>query len=390
MRTGWTGCVVTVTSVALGAMVGATARLVAQEPAVPEWHVVGHQVISADSIGADGFSWILLSPDGGFTAAAPARGQLWNFAPDGHVIGTIGRSGAGPKEFRGLGSHGLTPNGLWVADPGNRRVTWIDSTGEISKSEPFPRNIDYPASLLRWHLHQPVVEAVGNRHQWIYAAFSAIPPSGKRPDDGSSTRVLFRATSDGTPAEPLAFVKRGTCFQTVKVGGQPGSARRPFCVEPMYRVAPRGDRVAVATWQAGDDGVMFRVVAVGIAGDTLWAWHSTRPWVRFSRSERDSAVAAAAETVPVPEIQQAMRSQLKAAEQAPPFDRLVVGVDGAVWLRCSGTSAVAVWELLNSEGIPMATVRLPRTFRLEAASRSEALGLTTDADGFDNIEIFRF
>jgi sugar lactone lactonase YvrE len=371
----------------LGIAALVSGRLAAQRTPAHEWHAQYHRIIRADSLGAAEFSWALLSPQGALAVAAPGDSRLWLFTVDGQFIATAGRAGSGPNEFRSLGHHGLTDNGFWVADVPNGRIHFIDWTGSITRSVRLPQQVSFPATLLPWHPHLSLVEGISDDGEWIISASSTIAPDGTTAAGGVGSRMLVRAARNGAVATMLAIVRRGTCFQAVDIGGQPGAARRPFCIEPMFQVAPQGTRVVAGTWRGEDATSGFQVVVVATSGDTLWTWDSKRPWVSYASSVRDSAVQAMVNRMPAGEIQRTLRRQLKADAHAPPFDRLVIGTDNSVWLRRTASGAEATWDILSSDGRPLGTARLPSDMNVQTVSEQTVVGLTTDIDGFVNVEI---
>ncbi|MHC4709416.1 MAG: 6-bladed beta-propeller [Planctomycetota bacterium] len=78
--------------------------------------------------------------------------ELRVFGPDGRHLRTIGRKGGGPGEFAFVTHIQFGPDDrLWVIDPENNRVSWIDSTGAFLGSEwvmggmvllPWPGGLD--------------------------------------------------------------------------------------------------------------------------------------------------------------------------------------------------------------------------------------------------------
>lgn len=75
-------------------------------------------------------------PNGNYLVLDEQAHEIMVFSPEGLLVRTIGREGAGPGEINGASELEVTEDGqIWVVDYGNLRITRWDSDGELLGSK---------------------------------------------------------------------------------------------------------------------------------------------------------------------------------------------------------------------------------------------------------------
>jgi hypothetical protein len=281
------------------------------------------------SVVADGESNI-------YVADGQAR-EIRVFDPEGRILRTIGREGAGPGEFRNLVGIAWVGESLAAMDPGNGRVQLLDPRGRAGGSYSAT-----PATGAATLFHP---QRVGDREFWV--------PDFRQTDAGLA-RVFVRYDADGPhdtlpgidpppDAPSLNVLCRGEDFFT--------SFRFPSAPELVTAFAEEGRRLA--SWTDS-----YRFAILGPEGDTLRVVSWDRPPVPMDDD------AWAEETAEYREFRSARPSaQCEPSSPRRPSHRstlrhLTTDDAGRVWVE-SAIPEGFVWDVFDAEGAWIAEVRLP-------------------------------
>ncbi len=78
-------------------------------------------------------------PSGAVAAADRLGSQVLMLSAEGHLLRSVGRSGAGPGEFQGPVRVGFTGDSLlWVVDAQLSRISWFDLAGALVETRSLP------------------------------------------------------------------------------------------------------------------------------------------------------------------------------------------------------------------------------------------------------------
>jgi hypothetical protein len=290
------------------------------------------------------------------------------YGPEGAHLRTFGRSGGGPGELKQPSGMAFLPDGrLAVRDFGNTRINLYGRSGDVLGSLPIPGGFFTSSPIF------------ADRHGFIYTDVII-----ERTDDGRFFTGLLRIDTTGVvqdtmrPPLPYADVPR-LIAESQSTGGRSISfSQVPFWPVPVSTLSPAGefvggttDRYAIHTWHA--DGTVQRI----------------------ERQVEPVPVQAGERATRVEEITRSMRrtdpgwrwNGPQPPEQKPAFKAVRVAADGRIWVGLSrpaerqppdpdarpdpgGLPALdrwvepGVWDVFESDGAHLGTVRLPPRFTI--------------------------
>jgi hypothetical protein len=136
----------------------------------------------------------------------------------------------------------------------------------------------------------------------------------------------------------------------------------------------------------------FRVIVLGQDADTIVNRTYTFAGERIPASRVDSAIRArvARGFTPIP-----LSAQARLRQTAPPYympyvsmgvyHGIRIGLDNTIWIGLRATSEGNPWLVLDSAGVPIGRVLLPRNVLLMEASRERIWASEENADGLRSI-----
>ncbi len=297
----------------------------------------------------------------GDVAVGPGNRLAWTDGRPGQVmvrdakgrVRAIGRSGAGPAEFRAIASLGWWRDTLWVGDASVPRVQFFSDSGaylygitattraawaprpggDLVGFAPRRLSGDAPSSVLR---HSPAGAATVALFPLVPAPRVMLPNSGPR----------------GNP-QPFAA-------ETV-VGASPDHSR--FCA-----ARPTG-----GTWQVDcvdDSGNQLMRTTVSPAGRALTDALFDSMVVIFSQGRDEAEV----------------RRRLSRPALLPAINSLLVANTGEVWLqRTHRFERAAIWLPIARDGKPRQQVNAAPLTRLLLVAADSAWGVRADEDGLESL-----
>lgn len=302
----------------------------------------------------------------------PMERRVRVFSTRGEFIGFVGRQGAGPGEFEGLGRIGLLGDMFWVWDY------------HLNRIEYFSANYDHVSTLsLRGH---PSVSASGLhlagvlRDSSILArvmSSAAVAVSAPR-----APEWLLRLDPKGFLRDSVAIL-RGIVPETEVIDGLQ-SDRRLYMTRPVF------DRSLVAVWPDGSGFVVvdresaaervrhrYRVTKFDADADTVFrrdypyepipissAWLSRRvdQATGVHAGNRWGIVANRRR------FRLAVREAFSDLEYFPAVAAVEAGPNGTTWLLRRIDEDSFEWEVLDTAGFPIGRFEEPPGARLAAAA----------------------
>lgn len=293
----------------------------------------------------------------------------------------LGRTGAGPQEFRLPAS--LLPmaaDSTLLSDVGNARFIVVSPEGRFARTIATERpGLGSTAG----------VDAAGR----LYFAMPAWA-RGSSALPGDSLEV-FRYDPRTSRTERLTVVKGSTPPAHRGPRLTPGFSMVALAAQDLWRVLPSGELVVV---RAGDYRVE-RVAATGVQSGPSYRYQ-TAP---VGQADKTAFVREFVSRAPTsgrgPDGGMGHTPQMSEAEIArmvetnefaatlPPFDRAVVGPDGELWVqRGRHVGAPSTWDRFDLAGRRIGQVTLPDGRAVVALGARHAYIAATDADGLQTLE----
>lgn len=335
--------------------------------------------------------WMLPLDGGGVVVSqdqVPAV-RAWN--SDGGDRFEAGRRGEGPGEFLALGVAGLKRDTIWVFDPRQRRLTYLDPSGAVAEVQLLPDAVepsaDDPLSPDAWGSIMPL--AIGDGTHALAEAFPRGSAHTARGDRHIHLVSFDREWTNGTlvdtlPRQPQVVVRQG--------GGM-GVATVPFTRPPLLAPSPAGDRVAFVDPILAGRGIgTFRVLVLAATGTVVYDHRFPFDPDPIPRAARDSALAESLGRLrggEVSELSRALAREGQLPEVHPPFTGVLLEPDGRVWLEFARSSTERRYLILDPAGMPEARAAVPPDTRIGAVDGPTVWGVVRGEFGVDSPIRFR-
>jgi hypothetical protein len=287
----------------------------------------------------------------------------------GEYLGSIGREGEGPGEYKAITHLATAGDSLWVYDPRLRRGSWYSPDGEFLGSSDFRL---YPFSVTA------ALPLPANRHLLIPPRRS-FDPFGEQ----GSEHPIYIARPNGETEEVTTFGV-GAITATTRQGV---SVLGAVPVRDLWELDHEGGRLVMIRQSNGDGQATLRTV-------DLRDLTVVEKVVPFSPIEADAAFR---ETVLAERLEAygrqyedagVARNDILTALDFPeylPFARNIeLGPQGQIWF---GRWGVGGWLVMLADGTRV-EVAAPEPFRLWHVGPDYILGVVTDR--FDVPTVVRF
>ncbi len=362
-------------------------RAGAQNP-IPALTAVRDLVIDATANDLSPVTWVALAGDGTIALGQVQDHLVRYFDAKGKALGTFGRDGEGPGEFRRIERAGWLADTLWVTDGAQARFTVIGPDRKLLRTVSYARGMRASERDSNESVQAYASMALYDDGDQLKAAIlpalddPQLPSWAKTKTNTESRVVLGRVTSGGVLLRPVAYTPFDQC-------GLDMSALAKLCQRPLAEVSPNGDRVAMAVAAtSGDDLGTFSVIVMALSGDTIFARRFPFTPEQIDAHLRDSLTAVAAAGPPPPHMR-GIPTERPSPRIYPPLKRLVMGRDGTTWVEMRATASGRPYLVLDPRGNPIGLVTLPGNVTIMAANRTTIWATQRDADDVESVVRFR-
>jgi hypothetical protein len=309
----------------------------------------------------------------------------------GRVSPGFGRFGAGPGEFRVVGSTGVIADTIWAFDPILRRTTFFDAAGRllrvVSIARPdtaalraaLPSTIRHGANLFGQ------LQPVGMTRDGLMIARPDVDPQRAFASGVRANPVLI-TRQDGHPVRTLVSLPQHPIVVRRAGAGQGNLVFQPWYLENPFLVpGPSGQVVAIVRHDyAARVIVVTRLETSGNRSTESRIPFVTEPW---SRNAADSLAGALAPSLPG--VQRAdLAAALSLPPSRPPAVSGLLAADGRLWLQSMRGPAGTMWTITSSNGAVLGRVRIdPMTIPI-AITSDGFWGIVFDADGVPAVHRF--
>ena len=366
----------------LAAMLVAPARLFAQPPGAPVWRISPVPLVTVGEAGDVEFlriGTIQLRGDGSFLVGNGDPPELRFFNAQGALQRTLGRTGDGPGEFRGLGWAGILGDSTVAYDYNHRRLTIFSPDGTVLPTPPLP-----PSGRIGL--------AVSGRLRcgsWFASQIEALG----RPGQSGLTRDSIH----------VAILSSGLERITHELGPFPA-------VTSVVISSGQGQAARMAVGIA-----LFGASTLwGIADSLIYTMDTATPelvfWGCDGRRRHSITVPLPERPVPADVVQrlkeraaslarsevsrslaEARFASINLPKRLPRVRGILWGPQGELWLEQyeADPRASSTWVVLDLRGRTLATLRSPDGFRFKSVTRDRVAGVYTDEDGVESVRVYR-
>lgn len=284
----------------------------------------------------------------------------------GRRVGTIGGKGEGPGEFQFIWAMGIISDTVWVADDGNRRVTFIGPDGSITGDLLF----NPPSSLEDGTFFRPMAPSA----LFADGSFASIAITfASEVARGRVARMpVLRYSQHRELLDTIGW--RDCRHENIALLSDDSETfiSNPFSDHTL--IAPLTDGSGLLflerPWASGPDVGSFRLVTVHKTGDTVSDWSLAYSPVQVDgdlawellRRERPG-VLELLDARPSGGAGQGISHQLPLF--LPPVTDFVATEDGGAWVRRETEVGDSVWwHRISAQGGLMARVRAHRSLKV--------------------------
>ena len=312
---------------------------------------------------------------------AISQGQDHNvrfFSAAGEPLGSVGREGSGPGEFRRVGRMGWLADTLWVSEPMQSRVTLISPNRTLVRTINFAVRTrpGSPASSTTYGFLSP------------YALYSdeSVLVSGQSEESFS----FIHMTLDGDLLRVTTRIRLRADAHQVRGSDGSVASTNLFRVTPHSAVSPDGRLAAIArTNFAGSQDHTFSVAVMNRDADTVFARDYPFEGVPIPKSVVDSLVAIKFARLRSTTLANAFRREAYAPPVYPPLRNLLMADDGSVWVELRATEEGRPYLVLDHAGEVVDTVILPSNTTVAVVSGSSVYALELDEDDVQSVVRYR-
>lgn len=366
--------------------------------------------------------WTVMVNSRGDMAVLVGKDQQFRFYDaTGKKLGTFGRVGSGPGEFRRANWHGWTADTMWTYDVDQRRITYISPTRQLLRTEVLSQSLN---TMLNPGGGQAgdgavmlfTVRAI-TRDKYVG---NAVIAEGKTPDGRQDSKLKIMAiprlrsasaaSGQLTPAGDTIGAETRTIIveppstlagmMQWSSGDGRGSAAMavPFTFRPVTEISADGSRIGFLTVEPTEKGGTYTLKVIRISGEPIFTRSYPFAGIAIPKNVADSVL----ERIGVgpnnrPMFQPAAVSKFREEAKGrmpkfyPPVSGLHLNRDNTAWIqmRRSNAQAPAAVVLIDERGNPVATFDLPPRTRIVQASRDQIWAVVTDEDDLPSVVRYR-
>lgn len=331
----------------------------------------------------DGILPVIELTDGRIVLFHSRTGSVRFHDASGRMLGTVGRRGEGPGEFRSMVLFRGRGDTVMAYDPGNRRLTVIDPRMKIVRMMPLLLEVASAGYGMGMYTEPFGTFNDGSLALRSWPLISKAPPSTRYRDS------LLVHRQPAVPGTPTSLVRTGG-FEMIQVPYSPRQGMR-LAFSKHTESALRGDRLLLARndrWEVEEydpDGRLTRLMRVSTP---------VRPIPPAFIAERARLYKPPATLARMPEALQksilewGRRPEYSAA--FPPIHSIFVSPDGLLFVLESDDPRVPrTLAVIDADGTLVCRLPVPPDVTIRAVGRSMVYGRTEDADGVVHLVGYR-
>ncbi|HEY4101407.1 MAG TPA: hypothetical protein VGM20_11100 [Gemmatimonadales bacterium] len=354
----------------------------------PQFQLTREVTIDGVSENLSPVTWLAVSPRGTIAVGQQQDHLIRYFDAMGKSLGTFGREGEGPGEFRQLTLYGAGWIGdtMWVTDNGTRRFTLIGPDRKLLRI--------VPAIV--------AIKAMGDSG----GETQILGPEGLYRDGSQLVVVLVPSTAEARPhwaRDPqyldsrlgLIAVKangefdRLVTFEPHDVCGMVPLPTYQLCGRPKLGIDPTAERFGWAAMSyASPDSGTYRITMVGRDGKTIYSRAYPFAAQPIPKRIRDS-LAELGRKGQTPTVRPAYAPRFGPPTIYPAVENVIVGADGTAWVGLRATPAGKAWVMLSPRGDVVGTAMAPANVVFQVLGHGVVWGTEKNMDDVESVVRFR-
>jgi hypothetical protein len=332
--------------------------------------------------------YVRVARDGSIAVPQQQDDAIRFFAENGDTLGTVGRDGSGPGEFRFINRMGWMADTLWAFDPELERFSLFAPDRRFVRTLLVPAA--RPAAADRERLpHYGFVYPRALYTDGTYLAFAGTARGQALPSGYDRLRTPWlRISNDGEIRSLVGWAPEDHSFTRWETATANGSSAIPFAAGPREEVSADGSRIVfVTTDTEGEHAGTFQVVALTASGDTIFARRYPFAMDPIPDALMDSVMNARLENARRPEAAAALR-RARLPTVYPPIADMFVAQDSTVWIRLRRRNETVPWVILDRAGNPADTLRVTQNLVPVEAFAGKLYAI--EHDEFDVESVLRY
>jgi hypothetical protein len=356
----------------------------AQTP--PRYTLTPDITIDSHSNDLSPVSFLVVSPHGVIAVGQSQDHVVRFFDPAGKSLGTFGREGEGPGDFRGMDFAGWFGDTLWVHDYALRRFTFVSPLRKLARTIGAAHDIVVPGDTVQTAMVTGAIALYRDGTELLAAVLPSTVserPAWAHDDDHTDSRmVLVAVSAQGRFQRQVSLEPADDCGMVMMRG-------YGFCGHPKVGLGPGTELFAWATMSvAGADSGTYQVILLDRNGRKRYARRYPFTAQPIPQHVLDS-VAARSRGGRDPVVKRSMMPKIPPPKTYPPVEGLVTGADGAVWVHLRATPSGVPWVMLSPRGDVIGTLMLPANVTIMTIAPGMAWGTAKDADDVESVVRYR-
>lgn len=301
--------------------------------------------------------------------------RFYNAAGD--RVGSVGRAGSGPGEFRNVHPLGWVADTLWVYDAYLHRVTLVGPDLMVVRALNVPRAFVANGGA-------------GSELSFVHpAAYLGTGTMLVRGDVRQEYEVLARLEVTGEAQIVGVLTPSYADLNTIVAPDGSRTVAEPFSTTPVYGVSPDGGLAAIVSMQM--ESQVLSVVMLNANGDTLVTEQHAFEGIPIPRSLSDSVVNVMVKRIRPhsPALARLYAERVKIPPYFPPAVRVIVGDDGTLWIEQWRSGQRRPYVVLDSSARMLGRLALPWSSRVVAANAQLVWIVQRDERGIESLLRYR-
>ncbi|HEY4320599.1 MAG TPA: hypothetical protein VGM77_05405 [Gemmatimonadales bacterium] len=362
------------------------ALIVAQTP--PRYVLTRDLRIDAAAANLSPVTWLAVSPSGTIAVGQQQDHLIRFFDAAGKALGTFGREGEGPGEFRGLDKFGVGWRGdsLWVGDYNLRRFAMITPERKLLRTVPAALTIkglgDTAASVMVTGAVSLYPDGSQLVDVVLPSSLAQRPAWANDPNHLDTRLALIAVSASGEFERLVSYGPRDDC-------GMAMSYAYMLCGRLTVGIDPTAEHIAWGTMSyAGPDSGTYRITMLNRRGTTIYSRKYPFTAQTIPAHIRDS-LNERARTQKLPVMPTPLGPRFGPPTIYPGLETVLVGTDGSAWAQLRPTDAGIPWVMLSPRGDVTGTLTVPANVKLMVVGRGVVWGTEKDADDVESVVRFR-